>query len=147
MRAFADFVLELLDPGQQAVDRGGQLAHAHLQRVGEPAQRDLFVVDALERALAGDRLDAAQVGADRTLAHDLDRADEAERVHVGAAAQLDRVLPRFEHADEVAVLVAEERDRAERLGVLLGGLVVAHRRVADDLGVGERLDAIELVAA
>ena len=32
-------------------------------------------------------------------------------------------------------------------GVLLGGLVVAHGRVADDLGVGQRLDAVELLAA
>ena len=78
------------------------------------AQLHLFVVDARERAVAGDRLDPAQVGADRALAHDLDRADEAERVHVRAAAQLDRVLARLEHAHEVAVLVAEERDRAER---------------------------------
>ena len=128
--------------------RSGSSAGATCSVSAEVAQlRPLRRGCASSAPVAGDRLDAAQVGADRPLAHDLDRADEAERVHVGAAAELDRVLARLEHAHEVAVLVAEERDRAERLGVLLGRLVVAHRRVGDDLGVGERLDPVELVAA
>ena len=106
-------------------------AGADLEQRRGVAQRVLLVADVRERAVAGDRLDATEVRADRALAHDLDRADEAERVHVRAAAQLDRVLPGLEHAHEVAVLVAEERDRAEALGVVLRGLVVAHRRVGD----------------
>ena len=108
--------LHLLD---EPLDPLGHLLGRDAQELAGAAQQLLLFVDVLERALAGDRLDAAQVGADRALAHDLDRADEAERVHVRAAAQLDRVLPRLEHAHEVAVLVAEERDRADALGVLL----------------------------
>ena len=53
--------------------------------------------DADERRVAGDRLDAAQVGADRALTDDLDRPDEPQGVDVGAAAQLGesaRPLPR-----------------------------------------------------
>ena len=65
--------------------------------------------------------------------HDLDRADVAERAHVGAAAQLGRVRAGLEHAHDVAVLVAEERDGAELLGVVLRGLVVADRDVGEDV--------------
>ncbi len=76
-------------------------------------RQNLFV--ALQKGDAvgsGDGLDAAQVGSDRRLTDDLDRADVAGRPHVRAAAELDRAS-RFEHADHVAVLVAEER-RARR---------------------------------
>ena len=62
-----------------------------------------------------------------------------------ATAQLDRMLTGLEDAHEVAVLVAEERDRPEALGVFLRRLVVPHRSVGDDLGIGERLDRVELV--
>ena len=55
-----------------------------------PAGAVFFLLDVLERAVARDRLDPAQVRSDRALAHDLDRADETERVHVRAAAQLGR---------------------------------------------------------
>ena len=103
-----------------------------------PEQR-FFLLDVLERAVAGDRLDPAQVRADRALAHDLDRADEAERAHVRAAAQL-RGRPRLEHAHDLAVLLAEERDRAHALGLGLRRLVVAHGRVGDHLLVGQALD-------
>ena len=48
--------------------------------------------------------------------------------------------PGFEHAHDVAVLLAEERDRAELLGLGLGRLVVADRRVGDHLLVREPLD-------
>ena len=77
--------------------------------------------------------------------HDLHRADVAERAHVGATAQLDRVAAGFEHADDVAVLVAEERDRAELVGVVLRRLVVAHRIVGEDLVVGEVFDLADLL--
>ena len=60
------------------------------QQLAGAAQQLLFLLDVLERAVAGHRLDAPQVRADRAFAHDLDRADEAERVHVRAAAQLGR---------------------------------------------------------
>ena len=61
-----------------------------------------------------------------------------------AAAQLDRVAG-LEHADDVAVLVAEERDRAERRGLLLGRLERAHRAVGQRLLVGDLLDLGDLV--
>src|SRR5262245_11844658 len=121
-----------------------ELGRRDAQRRGQVAQLHFLVVDAVERDIAGDRLDAPEVRADRTLTDDLDGADEAERVHVGAAAQLDRVCPSFEDTHEIAVLVAEERDRAELLGFRLRHLVVTHRRVGDDLAVGERLDLVEL---
>ena len=83
--------------------------------------------------------------ADRALGHDLERADVAERAHVGAAAQLDRVRAGLEHPHDVAVLVAEEGDGAELAGLVLGGLVVAHRVVGEDLAVGEVLDGRDLL--
>ena len=130
-----ELLAELAISARSRSTRSGTLGR---RRPGAPprlAEQRLLVVDVLERAVAGHGLDAAQVRADRALAHDLDRPDEPERVHVRAAAQLDRVLSGFEHAHEVAVLVAEERDRAEALGVVLRRLVVTHRRVGDDLGL------------
>ena len=86
----------------------------HAEQARGLGEHVLVVTQPVDRAGAGDRLDATQVRTDRPLAHDLDRTDDAERVHVGAAAQLDRVRAGLEHAHDVAVLVAEERDRAER---------------------------------
>ena len=63
---------------------------------------------------------------------------------MGAAAQLGRRTG-LEHAHDLAVLLAEERDRADALGLGLRGLVVAHRRVGDHLLVGEALDLRELL--
>ena len=65
--------------------------------------------------------------------------------HVGAAAQLGGVRAGLEHAHDVAVLVAEERDGTDLLGVVLGGLVVAHREVVEDVGVDQVLDLADLV--
>ena len=63
---------------------------------------------------------------------------------MGAAAQLDR-RPGLEHADDVAVLVAEERDRAQRLGLGLGGLEDPRPLVAERLGVDQPLDLGDLL--
>ena len=64
---------------------------------------------------------------------------------MGAAAQLGRVGSGLEHPHDVAVLVAEEGDGPELLGEVLGGLVVAHREVAQDVVVGQVLDLGDLV--
>ena len=63
-----------------------------------------------------------------------------------AAAQLDRAT-RLENPHDVAVLLAEEGDRAETLGLVLGRLEGAHRCVGQRLAVGEVLDAGDLVGA
>ena len=132
---------DLLEALAGAVD---DLAHGHVEHLGQLGQPPLLLAEPLDRARAGDGLDAAEVGADGRLRHDLHRADVAEGPDVGAAAQLDRVPTRLEHADDVAVLVAEEGDGAEVGGLGLGGLVVAHRVVGEDLGVGEVLDLLDL---
>ena len=133
--------LDLVEPLAGAVD---DLADGHVEHVGQLGEAALLLAQPLDRAGAGDRLDAAEVGADRRLGHDLHRADVAEGAHVGAAAELDRVPAGLEHADDVAVLVAEERDGTEVGGLGLGGLVVAHRIVGEDLGVGEVFDLLDL---
>ena len=139
-----ELVLQRADLLGEPFDLLGDLLGRGAQQRADAPQQLLFLLDVLERAVAGDRLDAAQVRADRALAHDLDRADEAERVHVRAAAQLGRRAG-FEHAHDLAVLLAEERDRADAFGLGLRGLVVAHRRVGDHLLVGEPLDLRELL--
>ena len=50
-----------------------------------------------------------------------------------ATAQLDRVLPGVYDPDPVAVLLAEERDRARRLGFVAGRHGGLDRLVGDDL--------------
>ena len=103
-------------------------APTSLRGVGE---HPLVALEQGHAGLAGDRLDAAQVGADRALADDLDRADVTGGAHVGAAAELDR-RPSLEDTHDVAVLVAEEGDGPELLGLRLG------RLERPDGGVGER---------
>ena len=53
-------------------------------------------------------------------------------------------LPASQHADDVAVLVAEEGDRTERAGLVLGRLEAPRRRVGERLGVGDPLDLGDL---
>ena len=74
----------------------------------------------------------------------LQQPDVAGGGDVRAAAQLDR-RPGFEHADDVAVLVAEEGDRAHRLGLGLGGLEHPRPLVAQRLGVDQPLDLGDLL--
>ena len=62
---------------------------------------------------------------------------------MGATAELDRPAG-LEDAHHVAVLVAEERQRTERLGLLLGGLEGPDRGVGERLGVGDLLDLGDL---
>ena len=139
-----DLVAQRLDLVEALAGAVDHLADRHVEHLGELGEASLLGAEPLDRAGAGDRLDAAEVGADRRLGHDLHGTDVAERPHVGAAAQLDRVPAGLEHADDVAVLVAEEGDGAEVGGLGLGGLVVAHGVVGEDLGVGEVLDLLDL---
>ena len=137
-------VLERAHLFDEPLDLLGHFLRPGAQQVARAAEQLLLLLDVFERAVAGHRLDAPQVRTDRPFAHDLDRADEAERVDVRATAQLDRRAG-VEHAHGVAVLLAEERDRAEALGLGLARLEVAHRDVGDDLRVGEPFDLDELL--
>ena len=66
---------------------------------------------------------------------------------MGAAAQLARPLPvaDLDHPHHVAVLLAEQRHRAEPLGLVTGGLDRAHRVVGGDPAGHEPLDRGKLV--
>ena len=55
-----------------------------------------------------------------------------------AAAQFPRVVADFDHPDVVAVFLAEERDRAHRLGLLNGRDEGTHVEVVDE-------DVVDLV--
>ena len=69
------------------------------------------------------RLDAAHVGRARGLAEQLEQPDLGGVAHVGAAAQLarERAVADLDHAHDVAVLLAEQRHRAEPLGLVERG--------------------------
>ena len=69
----------------------------------------------VERARAGDRLDAADALRDAGLGGDLEEADVAGAAHVRAAAELDRLAPMRTTRTRVAVLLAEQRHRAQLL--------------------------------
>ena len=138
------FVLERPHLLDEPLDLLGQFLRRGAQQVAGTAEQLLLLLDVLERAVARHRLDAPEVGADRSFAHDLDRTDETERVDVRTAAQLDRRAG-IEHPHGVAVLLTEERDRAEPLGLGLARLEVTHRDVGDDLRVREPLDLDQLL--
>ena len=109
-------------------------------QLGGLGEHPLVALQERDAGLAGDGLDAAQVRADRALADDLDRADVAGRADVRAAAQLDRRAG-LEHAHDVAVLVAEEGDRAERLGLRLAWSRTTRTAVLASVArVGDALD-------
>jgi hypothetical protein len=92
-----------LDPGRQLVDR-----HP------EPGCQSPEQLVVLERAphggVAGDRLDAADTGADAALADDQKQANLGRAVHMRAAAQLGGEATERDDPDILAVFLTEERD-------------------------------------
>src|SRR4029079_15038201 len=91
---------------------------------------------------AGDRLDAAHVRRARALRQDLEQPDLRGRAHVRAAAELARVgaVADLDHAHDAAVLLAEQRGRAEALGLVERRRDRADRVVARDPRVDLVLD-------
>ena len=77
----------------------------------------------------------------------LKRADLGGRAHVRAAAQLARVLALadLDHPHDLAVLLAEQRHRAEPLGLVQRRRDRAHRVVARDPLVDLILDVAQLL--
>ena len=79
----------------------------------------------------------------------MEHADLGGRAHVRAAAQLARVgaVADLDHAHDLAVLLAEQRHRAEALGLLEGGGDRAHGVVGGDPRVDGVLDVAQLLRA
>ena len=103
------------------------------------------VLDVVERALGGDRLDAAHAGGDAAFAQDLEEADVPGARHVRAAAQLHRELTHAQHAHVLLVFLAEEGNGARGNGRVVSHLVGLGRRVAADLDIHEALDLAQLI--
>ena len=101
--------------GEQLVDARRDLERRRLEALAGLAQLVLELAQVVERARAGDRLDAAHALRDAGLADDLEQADVAGAAHVRAAAELDRLAADRHDAHLVAVLLAEDRDRAALL--------------------------------
>ena len=103
----------------------------------------------LDAERAGDRLDPAHVGGAGGLLGDLEDADLGRRAHVGAAAQLARPVAAadLDHAHDVAVLLAEQRHRAEVLGLVERGRERAHGLVLEDHRVDAVLDPAAVLVA
>ena len=87
----------------------------------------------------------ADAGGDAAFGHDLELADPARRVQVRAAAELLRKISDRHHAHALAVLLAEERDRAGLLGLVLRHLFFRERRVLADLIVDPRFHLGQLL--
>ena len=71
-----ELVLQRADLIGEPLDLVGHLLRRRPEELARAAQQLLLELDVLERAVAGHRFDAAQVRADGTFAHDLDRTDE-----------------------------------------------------------------------
>ena len=74
-----ELLLEVPDLGPLALDGVDDLVGADAEHRGDLGQAGLVVAEHGDGREAGDGLEPAQVGADRALADDLDRADVAER--------------------------------------------------------------------
>ena len=98
---------------------------------------------------AGDRLDAADVRGARALADDPEEPDLGGRAHVRAAAQLAReaAVADLDHPHDVAVLLAEQRHRAERLGLVERRRDRPHRQALEDPRVDLVLDVAAVLLA
>ena len=120
------------------------LRDRRLERRRGAAERRFLRLHVRERARARDRLDAPDAGRDAAFGDDLEEADVAGARDVRAAAKLARGAD-VEHAHLVAVLLAEEHHRAELLRVVDRHHARAGRRVVEDLGVDDRLDAADLL--
>ncbi len=95
-------------------------------------------------AHAGERLDASRVRGYRALGNEDQRPDLPGRRDVGTPAELGRIVADLHHPHAFAVLVAEERERAHLLGLLLRGLEGLHTGVFDDPRVDGLLDVEQL---
>ena len=95
--------------GQRVLRRAEQLA--------DLAQLRLALAEPVDRGRAGERLDPAHVGGARALGDDLEDADLGRVGDVGAAAELARDAVDLDHPHPLAVFLAEQRHRAELLGL------------------------------
>src|SRR6185437_13066707 len=67
-----------------------ELGDRRLQKLRGVRERRLLLLHVVERALAGDRLDAANAGGDAAFRHDLEESDVAGARDVRSAAELAR---------------------------------------------------------
>ena len=130
--------------GLQLRYRIERLVVADLQRVEDALEPLALVLDVQDRPLAGECLDAAHAGGDAAFLHDREEADVARRAAVGAAAQLHAEPGHGHHADGVAVLLAEERHRAGRDGLVPRTHLGHDGSVPVDLRVHDALDLAQL---
>src|SRR3954470_17438983 len=128
--------------GAERRDRLDGPVGRHAQRLLDVGEDPVALAHEPHRLGAGDRLDAAHVRRARALRQDLEQPDLGGRAHVRAAAQLARVraVGDVDHAHDVAVLLAEQRGRAEALGLVERRRDRPHGVVADDPLVDAVLD-------
>ena len=74
-----------------AASRVDHLVGRDLEQLGRLAHALVLRGEIGARAIAGQRLDAADAGGDRAFADDLEQADIAGAPHMRAAAELDRI--------------------------------------------------------
>ena len=111
--------LGALEPVEHAADAVGQLVRLRLELARERLDEDVLARQVAERVEPDQRLDAAHAGTDGRLGQQLDHADHRAARDVRAAAQLARVVADLDDAHLLAVLLAEHRDRAEPLRLVL----------------------------
>ncbi len=139
------FVLQPVDPLQKGLDPGGDIGARDLEETPRSVEAGAELGQLLIGGETGETLDPAQVGADRGLRRDQERAHLCRGMGVGAAAEFGGVVADLDHADGFAVLVPEERQRPHLLRVLLAGHGGGHRVVVDEPAVDLGLDLRQLL--
>ena len=100
-----------------------------------------------QQIAAGDSLDTADAGSNRTLADDLEAADLSGVLDVGAAAELGGPALNINNADDLAVLLAEQSHSAQLLGLFDGHLLDSDVHRLEDLVVDDLLHADQLLGS
>ena len=126
---------------------GGDGVVAAAERRGGAVELVAALAVEVDRGGPGDGLDPADVRGARALGEDREDPDLGGAGDVGAAAELARDALDLDDADPVAVLLAEQRHRAEALGLAAIHLDRANRGAVLDPAVDPLADRREVLGA
>ncbi len=144
-----DLVLEIRQLALALVEEFGQLFEGGLIAAGEIVGEPGTLLDQLHCATTGDGLDPPNTGGDSTFAGDGAKTDVAGPLDMAAAAELsgELTVTNGHNSDIVTVLLTEKRHGAERPRVVDGHDCFVEGPIANDLGVDQAFDLLQLVEA
>ena len=103
-----DFSLQLFLAFQKFLDFVDGVIGAAAHQIADLLEPLFIVVNQIQGALAGERLDAPHSGGDAAFELEFEYSDLSGSAHMSATAKLGGKITDFDHAHTIAILVAEE---------------------------------------